>query len=70
MGDRHRISMSSNGVGHSMTLAMYLGHEMCHLAEEVLKLNPGGNENVHGAGFRKLASRFCNVHGFDLKVFY
>ncbi len=70
MGDRFRIAISANGVSQTATLAMYLGHEMCHVAEDVTGHNPGGNENVHGAYFRKLAARFCKIHGFDLKAFF
>ena len=69
-GERHRISISSTSVSHSMTLLMYLGHEMCHLAEDILGLNPGGKANVHGAKFRKLAARFCRIHGCDVKAFF
>ncbi|WP_439398754.1 hypothetical protein ACRQ5Q_15265 [Bradyrhizobium sp. PMVTL-01] len=66
----HRISISANGVSQTATLAFYLGHEMCHVAVDVQGLNTGGGENVHNAAFRKLAARFCKVHGFDLKAFY
>ena len=69
-GDRHRISVSLLAIGHSMTLLAYIGHEMCHLAVEELGLDTGGNENVHNTSFRKLAGRFCKVHGFDPKAFY
>jgi hypothetical protein len=27
-------------------------------------------EKTHNAEFRKLAARFCKVHGFDPKAFY
>jgi hypothetical protein len=43
---------------------------MCHIAEDILGCNPGGNENVHSAMFKKLAKTFCKVHGHDLKAFY
>jgi hypothetical protein len=66
----HRISISANGVGQTSTLAMYLGHEMCHVAVDVTGKNTGGNENTHNAAFKRLATRFCKVHGFDLKAFY
>lgn len=66
----HRISISSDGVSQTATLAMYLGHEMCHVAVDVSGKNTGGNENTHNAAFKRLAARFCKVHGFDLKAFY
>lgn len=66
----HRISISSKAISQTGTLAMYLGHEACHIGVDVQGLNTGGNANTHNAAFRKLAKRFCRVHGFDLKAFY
>jgi hypothetical protein len=69
-GERHRVSISSASIGSTPTLTTYLGHEMCHAAVHELGLNTGGTANTHNAAFRKLAARFCKVHGFDLKTFY
>lgn len=69
-GTRHVISISSIAVGHSLTLLTYLGHEMCHAAVHEQGLNTGGNENTHNSAFRRLAARFCKVHGLDPLAFF
>ena len=69
-GERHRISISSMSIGHTATLLSSIGHEMCHMAVHEAGKCTGGNENTHNLAFRKLADRFCKVHGFDLKAFY
>lgn len=66
----HRIRISESAVGQTMTLVMSLGHEMVHLAVDILGKNTGGNANTHNAAFRRMAARFCKVHGLDLKAFY
>jgi hypothetical protein len=60
-GGVYRISISANGVGQTATLAMYLGHEMCHVAVDVTGRNTGGKENTHNGAFKRLATRFCGT---------
>ncbi len=70
-GENHRISLSVSSIGSSITLLQALGHEVCHLAVHEAGENTGGNANSHNKAFRKLAARFCKVHGcLDLKAFY
>jgi hypothetical protein len=69
-GHHHSISVSSVSVGQTITLVDALGHEMCHIAVWEMDGDTGGNENTHNAVFRKLATRFCKIHGLDLKAFY
>jgi hypothetical protein len=70
IGERHRISISALSIGTSTTLLAYLGHEMCHMAVDAARQNTGGNANTHNAAFRKLAARYCKVHGLDPKAFF
>jgi hypothetical protein len=69
-GRCHRITISSARNGQLVTLVASLGHEMCHLAVHEARQNTGGNENTHNSAFRKLAARFCRIHGVDPKAFY
>jgi len=67
---RHRISVSIVACGHTTTLVNTIGHEMIHLYLSEAGLESGGNENVHNSAFRKLAARFCKIHGVDPKAFF
>ena len=69
-GKHHRISVSASSIGTSETLLRALGHEMCHAAVHESGKGTGGNANTHSAAFRKLAARFCKIHGLDEKAFY
>lgn len=69
-GERHRVYISASSIGHSATLLSSLGHEMCHMVVWESGQDTGGNENTHNAAFRKLAKRFCKIHGFDFKAFF
>lgn len=69
-GERHRIYLSSISIGQTTTLVSSLGHEMCHMVVYDSGEDTGGNENTHNAAFRKLAARFCKIHGLDQKAFY
>jgi len=37
---------------------------MCHLRQEQL-----GDRGHHSASFKRMATRVCRAHGFDLKTF-
>lgn len=58
------IRVSSACVGHTATLLAKLAHELCHLRQHLTK-----DKSVHGAAFKRMATRICRVHGFDLKTF-
>lgn len=63
---RNTIVVSSHLVGRSHSLIETMAHEMVHLHQA-----EAGMENAaqHNAAFRKLATKVCEVHGFDAKVF-
>lgn len=69
-GNRHTIEVSSNSVGHSLTLLAKMGHEMVHLHLEELGMDGRGTEDTHNGAFRRLAEEVCRFHGFDPKAFY
>lgn len=63
----HRVFASSHWIGHTDTLVFYMGHEMIHVAQAVLKLETPNA--VHNADFRRKAALACRYHGWDLRQF-
>jgi len=70
-GKRHTITGSIKSVGQTITLAVFMAHEMIHMYLEIhgLESRKGGRD-THNAAFKKRAARVCKWHGFDLKAFY
>ena len=70
-GERHNITVSEKGVGHTVTLFRVMAHEMTHMHLEELGMESRAHsEEVHNGAFRVLAAQVCKVHGFDPKAFY
>lgn len=69
-GKQHTITASGNAIGHTDTLIRKLAHELIHLHLEELDMDGRGTANTHSGAFRTLAEDVCNIHGFDLKIFY
>lgn len=67
-GDRHEIAMSSECVGHTDTLILYMAHEMIHLFQTIAKTAPRAKIQ-HNADFRRKAATVCKAHGFDVRRF-
>lgn len=61
----HTIALSRITVGSTLNLVMTMAHEMVHIREWQLQIRGEG----HGAAFRKLAQRVCEIHGFDPTMF-
>jgi hypothetical protein len=57
-----RVSEAKNG--HVATLLATMGHEMCHLRQELI-----GDRGHHTAAFKRMAAAVCRAHGFDPKTF-
>lgn len=69
-GTQHTISLSQNSVSQSLTLFLWMGHEMVHLYLEENGLEPRrGTRNSHSKLFNQLAVRVCREHGWDHKLF-
>lgn len=62
---KHVMAVSSNTVGHTLTLLESMAHEMIHMYEvHALKRQP-----THGKVFQKWKAEVCKFHGFDPKRF-
>jgi hypothetical protein len=69
-GKQHTITASINAIGHTDTLFRKMAHEIVHLHLEELGMDSRGTANTHSGAFRRLAADVCDVHGWDVKVFY
>src|SRR5262245_37229021 len=61
----HLIAVSSNAVGHTLSLMQGMAHEMIHMNQKI----HGMDWTRHCTAFRKWAAQVCRFHGFDLKAF-
>lgn len=70
-GKRHTITLSTDGIGHTLTLLLYMAHEMIHLyLEEKGWESRKSGPDCHNARYRKFAAQVCRIHGFDYKAFF
>jgi hypothetical protein len=70
-GKQHTIALSMYAIGHTLTLLIYLSHEMIHMYLEENGWETRNHEtDTHNAKFKKLAASACKTHGWDLKAFY
>lgn len=67
--DRPEIAISSRSIGHTLSLAMVMGHEMIHFHEDKLGILYKVKAE-HSAYFIKQAAAVCKFHGFDPKLFW
>ena len=65
-GGGHVIRVSASSVKTTEALMQCLAHEMIHARIAILK-TPARSD--HGAVFKRLASRVCRVHGWELEKF-
>lgn len=61
---KHRITASSEKVGHTDTLMRLVAHEMIHMHQEIAGTATSAQ---HGAEFQRLAALVAKYHGFDPK---
>ena len=64
--DLNEIGVSQRKVHSTDMLMATMAHEMIHLHQHE---RGSCTRGVHNAQFRKIASRVCRVHGFDLESF-
>lgn len=62
----HIIRVSTYYVKTTQTLLVCLAHEMIHEYMERSKIT---QRNDHGTRFKRLATRVCSVHGWDVEKF-
>jgi hypothetical protein len=73
--DGIKIKISGASLSHFNTLAMYMAHEMVHLAQEIAKTHTGANRpknplSGHNADFKRRAALVCKRWGWDPKTFF
>jgi hypothetical protein len=66
MPDLNEIGVSQNVVHSTEILMATMAHEMIHLHQHE---KGTASRAVHNAEFRRIASRVCRIHGFDLATF-